>query len=95
MSDFPCTGCGQCCKQIYGVLIEDGFALEDGSCKHLQPDNSCGIYETRPDVCRMSELKAQRSPELTDEEFHQQRANTCNRLQEYEGVPIEFRVILE
>jgi Fe-S-cluster containining protein len=21
-------------------------------CKHLEPDNRCGIYETRPDVCR-------------------------------------------
>ena len=21
-------------------------------CRHLQPDNSCGIYETRPQVCR-------------------------------------------
>jgi Fe-S-cluster containining protein len=21
-------------------------------CKHLQPDNRCGIYETRPQICR-------------------------------------------
>lgn len=21
-------------------------------CKHLQPDNRCGVYETRPDICR-------------------------------------------
>lgn len=21
-------------------------------CQHLQPDNRCGIYETRPDICR-------------------------------------------
>ena len=21
-------------------------------CRHLQPDNSCGIYETRPQICR-------------------------------------------
>jgi Fe-S-cluster containining protein len=22
------------------------------TCKHLQPDNRCGIYETRPQICR-------------------------------------------
>ena len=22
------------------------------TCKHLQPDNLCGIYETRPQICR-------------------------------------------
>ena len=21
-------------------------------CKHLQPDNLCGIYDTRPQICR-------------------------------------------
>ncbi len=32
---------------------EDGWTLLiEGTCKHLQPDNRCGIYETRPDICR-------------------------------------------
>jgi Fe-S-cluster containining protein len=26
-----------------------GFATK---CKHLQPDNRCGVYETRPRICR-------------------------------------------
>ncbi len=32
---------------------EDGwFLLVNNRCGHLQPDGRCGIYETRPQVCR-------------------------------------------
>jgi Fe-S-cluster containining protein len=36
------------------VWVDDGdWYLEVRTvCKHLQPDNRCGIYETRPSVCR-------------------------------------------
>ena len=48
--------------QIRWYLMHEGVAvwMDEGSwyieirtvCKHLQPDNSCGIYETRPQICR-------------------------------------------
>lgn len=32
---------------------DDGWTLlVEGTCMHLQPDNRCGIYETRPEICR-------------------------------------------
>jgi Fe-S-cluster containining protein len=32
---------------------EDGwYLLVNNACLHLQPDGRCGIYETRPQVCR-------------------------------------------
>ena len=31
---------------------EDWYLLVHNECKHLQADNRCGIYETRPQVCR-------------------------------------------
>lgn len=32
---------------------EDGwFLLVNNTCRHLQPDGRCGIYERRPQVCR-------------------------------------------
>jgi Fe-S-cluster containining protein len=36
------------------VFIEDEnwFLLVHTVCKHLQPDNRCGIYLTRPQICR-------------------------------------------
>jgi uncharacterized protein len=36
------------------VFVEDGdyYLLVHTTCRHLQPDNRCGIYETRPNICR-------------------------------------------
>ena len=36
------------------VFVEDGtwYLLVHTICKHLQPGNRCGIYETRPQICR-------------------------------------------
>jgi Fe-S-cluster containining protein len=36
------------------VFTEEGtwYLLVHTQCKHLQPDNRCGIYATRPPVCR-------------------------------------------
>lgn len=31
---------------------EDWYLLVHTECRHLQSDNRCGIYETRPNVCR-------------------------------------------
>jgi len=32
---------------------DDGwFLLIDTQCLHLEPDGACGIYETRPQICR-------------------------------------------
>lgn len=36
------------------VFQEDGswYLLVHNVCKHLEPNNLCGIYETRPQICR-------------------------------------------
>jgi len=36
------------------VFVESNtwYLLVHASCKHLQADNRCGIYETRPAICR-------------------------------------------
>lgn len=36
------------------VFVEDGewFINVQTTCRHLQPDYRCGIYETRPKICR-------------------------------------------
>ncbi len=36
------------------VFTEDDvwYLLVQTVCRHLQPDNRCGIYETRPPICR-------------------------------------------
>ena len=36
------------------VFVDDDvwFLMVYADCKHLQPDHRCGIYETRPEICR-------------------------------------------
>ena len=36
------------------VFVEDGdwYINIPTTCRHLQPDNRCGIYQTRPRICR-------------------------------------------
>ncbi len=31
---------------------ETWYLMVHAVCKHLQPDNRCGTYDTRPDICR-------------------------------------------
>ena len=31
---------------------DDWYLLVHTTCRHLQDDNRCGIYETRPQICR-------------------------------------------
>lgn len=42
------------------VFVEDGiwYILVHTECRHLQSDNLCGIYETRPQICREYSTKA-------------------------------------
>lgn len=40
-------------EHVKAYKDEDGWTLLiEGTCKHLQPDNRCGIYDTRPEICR-------------------------------------------
>lgn len=36
------------------IFVDDGvwYLLVHGDCKHLLPDNRCGTYDTRPQICR-------------------------------------------
>ena len=60
MIPFECTKCAGCCTvdnlkhyslNNWGIEID-----EKGVCKNLKDDNTCGIYETRPLICRIEEL---------------------------------------
>lgn len=36
------------------IFVEDDtwYLMVHADCKHLQPDHRCGVYETRPQICR-------------------------------------------
>jgi Fe-S-cluster containining protein len=92
-TSFPCTGCGACCKTAGFVPEMKEYALENGVCKFLKSDNSCEIYENRPKICNIEEMrKLYNAPK---DEYYKLTADICNKLQEHFEVPIKFKVSYE
>lgn len=67
---FPCTGCGQCCRQIGKVLnanVDETTPIgalikafpykptEQGDCEMLV-DGKCSVYENRPLLCNVQKM---------------------------------------
>jgi len=46
---MDCTLCGACCVAPDIAALDKPLGLR---CPHLQPDNRCGIYDRRPQICR-------------------------------------------
>lgn len=68
------------------------YALDDGSCKFLNADNSCKIYATRPRICRVDQM--QKESKVSKDIYYKSTAVICNDFQEKANAPIKFRVIL-
>lgn len=49
---WECNKCGACCK-LAGFIVKN-LNRGDGVCKMLLDDNTCSIYETRPEICRVN-----------------------------------------
>lgn len=64
------------------LFTEDGtwYLLVNTVCKHLQPDNRCGIYETRPEICREYSTD---DCEFDDRYVYDQYFETAEQLTEY------------
>lgn len=88
---FPCTSCGLCCR-IAPTVVPGWPTREDGACIHLAHDNTCKIYSTRPEVCRIDAM--QRRSGRDEREYHEATAEVCNRLQEEAGMDPKYRVQL-
>jgi Fe-S-cluster containining protein len=64
------------------VFTEEGtwYLIVHTPCKHLQPDNRCGIYETRPEICREYTTDA---CEYDDDWVYEQYFETAEQVAEY------------
>lgn len=95
---YPCTQCGACCRRALFVVaatgLDDwapGFA-DNGACAALQVDNTCAIYETRPLLCRVDEMREHHGADERD--WYEANAAQCNTMQVEDGTPETFRVRL-
>jgi Fe-S-cluster containining protein len=64
------------------LFTEDGdwYLLVYSVCRHLQPDRRCGIYETRPQICRDYTTK---ECEYEDDWVYDQYLETPEQVVEY------------
>jgi Fe-S-cluster containining protein len=64
------------------VFVEDGtwYLLVHTTCKHLQTDNRCGIYATRPQICRDYSTK---NCEYEDDWVYDQYFETAEQVADY------------
>lgn len=64
------------------VFVEEGswYLLVHTECKHLQDDNRCGIYHTRPQICRDYSTK---QCEYEDDWTYEQYFETPEQVHEY------------
>lgn len=95
---YPCTKCGACCRRALFVVAATG--LDDwppgftpsGACAALQADNTCGVYETRPPLCRVDEMREAHGADKRD--WYEANAAQCNTMQVEDGMAETFRVHL-
>ena len=53
---FPCTACGQCCKNVHKSEQTKFLDRGDGICHYFNESTLlCAIYEDRPLVCRIED----------------------------------------
>ena len=91
---FPCSGCGLCCQNISNVDELKEFDLGNGVCKYFNfLDNSCDIYETRPDICKVDKMfDIKYNQYFSKEEFYIENAKICNSMQDKYKIDKSFRV---
>jgi Fe-S-cluster containining protein len=64
------------------VFVDEGtwYLIVHSRCRHLQSDNRCGIYETRPQICRDYTTK---DCEYEDDWVYEQYFETPEQVEEY------------
>ena len=64
------------------IFIDDGdwYLMVHTVCKHLMHDNRCGIYDTRPDICREYSTK---NCEYEDDWTYDHYFETAEQIYEY------------
>lgn len=54
------------------------YALEDGSCKYLDKDNRCSIYDHRPLVCNVADAyKLFFRYRMSEDEYYDMQSKAC------------------
>jgi len=91
---FPCTRCGACCRNLGKSSLFSQLDRGDGVCRHLDVNaNLCLIYETRPKICRVSDMYAAFQDQLSWTAYVALNQQACRELRERprQATPITTR----
>lgn len=105
MSDFPCTQCGLCCRQV-GLALQHQDLFTDagiraalqafpyktdeyGACEKLV-DNRCSVYNERPYLCRVDEMAEVHN--IDKDEWYRVSARACNFMILEAGLPDSYLI---
>ena len=79
---FPRTRCGACCRNLGTSTLFFELDRGDGICRNLDLNtNLCRIYETRPKICRVSDMFSAVQDQLTWTEYVTLNQQACRKLQ--------------
>lgn len=97
---FQCSQCGACCRKAGSLgLMED---RGDGACIYLTEENTCSIYDKRPELCNMEKMWVKRNRELdlelrgiTKKDYFIENSQACNRMMKQDNIDERFHIDLE
>ena|SRR3989304_9938126 len=94
MMAFPCTKCGACCKRAHLIDTFEYADKEKGGCKMLV-GSICSIYNFRPLICNINEVKDLLLPGLSYKDYYKIAANVCNELIEKDKIDKKYLINLK
>jgi Fe-S-cluster containining protein len=86
---FNCTKCGACCRLVPDELLKFHKLprAENGGCGHLLSDNTCGIYNERPDICNVQTMYYKFHHEnISLEDYFKLSEDSCKLLLEIDSI---------
>lgn len=81
---FNCTKCGACCRRVSQSPFTAHLADATGRCRYLNTDNTCSIYDIRPDLCRIDLVLEQFG--IEKDIGYQANAVLCNQWMREDGM---------
>lgn len=80
---FECDKCGACCRCAAAISKFPDLDRGDGVCRYLNNDNTCSIYEERPEICRVDDMYERFFAETyTREEYYNITHECCKLLKQ-------------
>lgn len=77
---------------LYNEIVAFPYAvLPNGQCEKLQDDGRCGVYDTRPDICRYDKSYVAHFTKLmSEEQFLEHTKKVCNTYIEEDGLDHKY-----